>query len=351
MNTKANHNKRYVPSKTELKFGQLNLQNSCRASSEARHIMCERNIDFFSIQEPYSIGGIIKGFGLSTTNVVLGNKEPDDRPMSAIVCTSNKNPFLMLQHCNNHFTVCKISTAIGFINLVSGYSQCAQQIEPYLDTLQSIIDDVRGEELLISIDANAHSHDWYSKEEGEKGVQMADFINNNNLIILNRNFQPPTHKSGTNIDLTLSTITLSNHVESWEVLPDVSISDHNLIRVTVDVGRECQSKILNKYKTKNANYEVLNQSLSEKVLALQNLNSNTPEEAELLVKAYQNSLTRTCEDHLAKIKISDKYTPWWNTELTRTRKEMKKKSPKLLSMQSETGLSRPVSKKEARVQA
>lgn len=77
-----------------------------------------------------------------------------------------------------------------------------------MDTLQSIIDDVRGEEWLISIDANAHSHDWYSKEEDEKDVQKADFINNNNLIILNKNYQPPTHKSGKNIDLTLSTLTL-----------------------------------------------------------------------------------------------------------------------------------------------
>lgn len=88
------------------------------------------------------------------------------------------------------------------------------------------------------------------------------------------------------------------------------------------MGRECQTKMLNKFNIKNANYEVLNQSLTEKVLALQNLNSNTPEEAELLVKAYQNSLTITCEDHIPKIKISDKYTPWWNPELTRTRKDM-----------------------------
>lgn len=254
MNIKAHQTRLYIPSKTKLIFGQLNLQNSCRASSEARHVMYEREINFFSVQEPYSIGGIIKGFGLSTTNVVLGNKEPDERPMSAIVCTSNRNPFLMLQHCTNHFTVCKISTAIGSINLVSGYFQCAHPIDPYLDTLQSIIDDLRGEELLISIDSNAHSHDWFSKEEDEKGVQTADFIYNNNLIILNKNFQPPTHKSGTNIDLTLSTVTLSNYVENWEVLPEDSISDHNLILITVDLRRECQTKILNKYNINKANY-------------------------------------------------------------------------------------------------
>lgn len=174
--------------------------------------------------------------------MVLGNKGPVDRPISAIVCRSDKNPFLTLQHCNDHFSVRKLSTPIGFINLISGYFQCAHQIEPYQDTLQSILDEVRGEEVLICIDANAHSPDWFSKEEDDKGVQMADFIHNNNLKILNRKFQPPTYKSGTNIDLTMSNTTLSNHVESWDVLPDDRISDHNLILIKVDMKKECKSR-------------------------------------------------------------------------------------------------------------
>lgn len=180
--------------------------------------------------------------------------------MSAIVCRSDKNPFLMLQHCNEHFTVCKISTPIGYINLISGYFQCAYQIDPFLDTLQSIIDGVRGEEVLICIDANAHSPDLFSKEEDEKSIQMADVIQNNNITTLNRNFQPPTHKSVTNIDLSLSTTTLSNYLESWEVLSEDSISYHNLILITVDMRKECQSRTLNKFCIINANYEAINQT-------------------------------------------------------------------------------------------
>lgn len=88
--------------------------------------------------------------------------------------------------------------------------------------------------------------------------------------------------------------------------------------------KERQSKTLNKFNIKNANYEAMNQTLSEKVLALQHMNSNTPEEVENLVTAYQNTLISTCENHLTKIIISDKYTPWWNPELTRARKEMTK---------------------------
>lgn len=100
----------------------------------------------------------------------------------------------------------------------------------------------------------------FFKEEDEKSIQMADVIQNNNLTTLNRNLQPPTHKSGTNIDLSLSTTTLSNDVESWEVLSENSISDHNLILITVDMRNECQSRICNKFSIKNANYEAMNQT-------------------------------------------------------------------------------------------
>lgn len=88
--------------------------------------------------------------------------------------------------------------------------------------------------------------------------------------------------------------------------------------------KERQSKTLNKFNIKNANYEAINHTLSEKVLALHHMNSNTPEEVENLVTAYQNTPISTCENHLTKIIISDKYTPWWNLELARARKEMTK---------------------------
>lgn len=73
--------------------------------------------------------------------------------------------------------------------------------------------------------------------------------------------------------------------------------------------KECQPRILNKFSIKNANYEAIIQTLSERVLNLQHMNSNTPEEVENLVTAYQNTLINTCENHLTKVKITDEYTP------------------------------------------
>lgn len=64
--------------------------------------------------------------------------------------------------------MCKVKTLTGRLNLISGYFQFAHEVEPYLH-LQSVIDEVRGKEALICIDSNAHSPEWYSGEEYEKG--------------------------------------------------------------------------------------------------------------------------------------------------------------------------------------
>lgn len=226
-----------------IKLGQLNLQNSNRATSEARQIMHDRD-------QPYSINGAVKGFGLTTTNMVLGNQELDERPMAVIVCKSRKEPLHLQQYSTKYFTVCKITTPAGQLILVSGYFQCADQIDPYLIHLQNILDDFKGEEILISIDASAHFHLWYSNEDDQKGFEMAEFIDHNNLTILNRRYQPPTHKSGTNIDLTIATTKTSKLVKSWTVHTE-TLSDHNLIMLEIVYNGPTLSKEVDKYNTKH----------------------------------------------------------------------------------------------------
>lgn len=76
----------------------------------------------------------------------------------------------------------------GYLNLMLGYFQCALAIEPFLDHLQDVINETHGEELIICVDANAHSPMWYANEEYEKGIAMMDFIQHNDLEIINRQF-------------------------------------------------------------------------------------------------------------------------------------------------------------------
>lgn len=68
---------------------------------------------------------------------------------------------------------------------------------------------------------------WYANEKDEKGIAMMDFIQLNDLEITNRQFQPSTRKSGTN--LTLETINRAHLLKNWTVFPEFRINDHNSI--------------------------------------------------------------------------------------------------------------------------
>lgn len=107
--------------------------------------------------------------------------------------------------------------------------------------------------------------------------RKTDFIQNNNLEILNKRFQPATHKSGTNIDLTLSTSNIAQLLRSWSIFPEDSISDHNMIYFKLKLRQDFQTGILDKFSTKRANYELINQNISEQVDALQAMPEETCE--------------------------------------------------------------------------
>lgn len=126
----------------------------------------------------------------------------------------------------------KINKNFGPVNFVSAYFQFAHPIEPYLDQLQVIIDELRGQMVLIGADANAHSRLWYSGAADERGDLMHNLIERNDLIIVNKEHQPATHKSGTSINLTLSSRNLADRILDWRVREDASLSDHWLITFT-----------------------------------------------------------------------------------------------------------------------
>lgn len=185
------------------------------------------------------------------------------------------------------------------------------------------MDDFKGEEMLICIDANAHFHQWHSNEDDQKGYEMAEFIEHNNLFILNRRFQPPTHKSGTNIDLSLATTKTSKMVKSWTVHQE-TLSDHNLIKVEIVYNGPTLSREVDKYNTKHTNFEAVNRAIAGKVRNLYNMPTETAENVENLASAYQKALETTCQELIPKIKIRDKHNPWWNPDLTRLRADTNK---------------------------
>lgn len=93
-NTEDNSREHFVNQSRKIKVGQLNLQNSMKATSEARQIILDYNLELLMVQEPYSIAGQIKGFGMGTTNITIGNESPHERPMAGIIVNSKFEPLI-----------------------------------------------------------------------------------------------------------------------------------------------------------------------------------------------------------------------------------------------------------------
>lgn len=226
---------------TLLTIAQLNLQNSKAVGDEARQILVARGVDVLMAQEPYSIGGSVGCFGLTSSFLIAGNSAGNERPMSALVCKPERAPIEMLDLKTQHFSTAEFNTRMGKLYIVSGYFQFQDQIEPYLDHLGLILERLRGKHVLIGIDANARSQLWHADVTDDRGLELEVLIETYGLIVLNEPGQPATHTTGNNIDVTLATPGLARRIRDWKVHEVESSSDHRLITMTLTTGGQVQT--------------------------------------------------------------------------------------------------------------
>lgn len=90
--------------------------------------------------EPHCQEGQVKGLGMAKSNIVIGNRVNGERQMAAIVCNPKFEQLELAKYATTHFTTIMINTNKGKLVSISGYFQFADEIEPYLEQLQNIID-------------------------------------------------------------------------------------------------------------------------------------------------------------------------------------------------------------------
>ena len=66
-----------------IKIWLGNLDRARHATDELRQAACEAKVDLLLIQEPYTIGERVAGFGAAA--VVIAEEDADERPWAAIV--------------------------------------------------------------------------------------------------------------------------------------------------------------------------------------------------------------------------------------------------------------------------
>ncbi|XP_063834856.1 uncharacterized protein LOC135084043 [Ostrinia nubilalis] len=314
---------------------QANLQRKELATTELMIEASERKLAFALLQEPY-VGGVrrmkdYRGARLYQ-NAIVG----DGTVKAAIVVFDDSLDVIQCPKLtNNNIVVVRIRTASWEIAAVSFYFEPDQPIEPYLEQLRTIREELGSTSLLIGGDSNAKSTWWGSTVEDHRGKELSGTLEESGLQVLNTGDTPTfdTIRGGraftSYVDITACTADLLDLVDNWRVDQNMTSSDHNAILLQLSLRKSRGLRVertTRLYNTKKANWDNFNTKLSElklqhkiNVETIQIISNKT--EVESLVQKYTDSITAACQSSMpAKKSTEILKVPWWNDELARLKR-------------------------------
>ncbi|XP_055950836.1 uncharacterized protein LOC129984909 [Argiope bruennichi] len=221
----------------------------------------------------------------------------------------------------------KIQTSLYPISIISAYSSPAQDVSTALQEIQEIITSLPEEKIIIGADLNGHSTLWGYKSNDNRGNEVLDFNLANNLYILNKSDAPPTFQRNNSIgwpDLTLCSQSIIDSSINWEVLEDISLSDHRYIQTTI--ASTIANHFYKRYKTRHGNHPRFHNILGKDIYYLENKiatarNSRDLNDATIIL---QNSIINACNKTF-KIKKQLLLTKpnWWIEKLEMHKKKVR----------------------------
>ncbi|GBN13675.1 hypothetical protein AVEN_140050-1 [Araneus ventricosus] len=149
----------------------------------------------------------------------------------------------------------KIQTSSFPITIISAYSSPAQNVHTTLQEIQEIISSLPEEKIIIGAELNGHNTLWGYRSNDNRGKDILDFILANNLNIINKPDALPTFQRNNSVgwpDLTLCSQSLIDSSINWEVLEEISLSDHRYIETTI--ASTVANQFYKIYKTRQGNH-------------------------------------------------------------------------------------------------
>lgn len=309
-----------------LKCVQLNCQRSYVVGAETNQIIREKVLDMALLQEPYYAYKNIRG--LPSYLSLL--KPSCESPMVAAVCKRELDPVLLSGYSSRNMMVFSVHFSGIDLFIVNVYCQFGDDIDGYLQWIQSVLDNFRGKKVIIAVDSNAKSPMWFSERRDGRGRKVEDSIFANGLVLLNRENQPKTFSTvngESNIDLTLVTASLARYVKKWEVMEDWSSSDHRAIFIELGETNNC---VVNgdvsgvRWLESRADWEVFYAELYGRV---EGFLGKGIESAEEMAVELQNMLREVSS--CAMPTVSSNGPPrknyWWNQNLVRMRSALRRR--------------------------
>lgn len=212
-----------------LHYIQINLQHSRTATSNLIQLINELNIDLVFVQEPYLINNKLAGIPKKFKTFTYGN----DRKRAAVIVNNCEVDVIMInQLSNKDCVVVEVSMRDLRFYAVSKYFDYDENIEQDIVEIESILEYVKGQGLLIAADTNSRSKLWFDTVTNFRGKKLEEFITTSDLNILNEDNETPTFETvrgQSKIDLTISNNALCHFITGWKCGEKESCADHKII--------------------------------------------------------------------------------------------------------------------------
>lgn len=318
---------------THLQIAQINAHHSRIVMDELREEVSSRKIDVIAIQEPYCYNDTIPGLG-TATRIVTDNKRFSriasvDKIHVAIAVPNRDYTVLKIEQLSNTHCVCAEVTGKQLsVFIVNAYFQWSEEIEPYIQHLDRVLQHLKGRNVVVCADVNAKSQLWHGSDTDERGEKLEHLIAQHNLYIVNKPSSTFTYSNiqgASNIDVTLANSVSYNRIQHWKIHEDSTSSDHNLITFNINTsGPDTATRITksSRYNTKRANWDRFLEVLEERME-----NSNLPRSDEEIVDPdtiateLESIITSACNASIPRKMRFPKSAPWWTKELTVLKKQ------------------------------
>ena len=305
--------------KLPVKVAQINAQRSRLVMHEIRRLQEEMHFDIICFQEPYTVQGRIP-FQPATAQIIACG----DIPMAAVIVYNRDiRATKVSQLCNPHAVCVEIGAPGGSWYISNQYFQYADPIQHHTEHLRRVANELGNRRVVYTLDANAKSHLWFSREMDDKGEHLEEIIGELQLHVANQPRNPYTYESRagakSNIDVTLLSPRMVPHLRGWKVGQGLTTSDHNVIYFEVTQGRieGNRGSTRRKYNTKNADWERMR---SELVIPDQT-DKSVDVRASELTRNIKCAMSRAIPLHKKNNNTSDR--PWSDKLLTMRRRVRK----------------------------
>lgn len=204
---------------------QLNTGDGSIVNVQLLDYCVNNKVDILLLQEPYVLRGRLVPLETDPYRVALS--------LPTVRQKGERNIQVLIRNdlTSENFVVLTINFNGKQVNLISAYFKYRFPTATHLATLSTILRKLKGE-IIIGTDVNAASSLWHSDATDGKGELVKIFLIYRDLHCLNLPDNPYTFegpRGHSNIDVTVASADISDHIQSWKVLRGITNSDHNAI--------------------------------------------------------------------------------------------------------------------------